>query len=59
MRMNPNMVQEECERLDQVALPGRAAALKNELLRAAWRRLRTETSSSVSADRLRRRLRSA
>jgi hypothetical protein len=59
MRMTPHAVQEESERLDRVALPGRAVALKNELLRSTWRRLqRSEPKavSSVPADRLRRRL---
>jgi hypothetical protein len=57
--MTANTVQEECERLDAVALPGKAAALKNELLRSTWRLQRVEpkAASSIPPDRPRRRWR--
>jgi hypothetical protein len=52
----------ELERIDDLALAGRSAALKNEAMRAVWPLPRTPKAvSSVPADRLRlrRRLRSA
>jgi hypothetical protein len=55
--MSTIAVQEKCDRLEAVALPGRIAVHRNEILRAAWRRLRTEAVSAVPADRPRRRLR--
>ena len=53
------LLAEELARLDDRAPAGRASAMRNELMRTEWRRLRTETSSSNPANRLRRRLRSA
>jgi hypothetical protein len=57
--MNAANLQLELERLSDRVIPGRQAAVQNEAMRQISRRLRAEpnATTSVPADRLRRRLR--